>query len=117
LNNLENIGKKNPAVGPAFGLQPTAPVASSLLRWPGWLGGPKANSPDDPAIGLTDVLARAHARSHRGCGPHGGELTGGPLVAGWWLGWRDEHQRGRILPLGEEATAGTHRASSAAWGW
>jgi hypothetical protein len=91
LNNLENIRKKNPAVGPAFGPQPTALVANSLLRRPGWLGGPKANDLDGPAIGLTGVSARAQKRGHRDRSPHGGELIGDMPVAGWQLGRRGEH--------------------------
>jgi hypothetical protein len=55
---------------PARGLQ--LYWASGLLRRPGWLGGPKANSLGSPATGRVGVPACAQARDHRGCGR-------------WWL--------------------------------
>jgi hypothetical protein len=82
LNNSIYNGKNNLVVGPAFGSQPIAQVASSLLRWPGWLDSPKANSLDGSIVGLTGVLTRTQTHDHRARGPHGGELVGGVSVAG-----------------------------------
>jgi hypothetical protein len=105
------IQKKFPARGPASGPWPTAPLGQRPVKAARSAGRPNGQRPR-----LMGVPARAHARGHRGRSLHGGKLTGGPLVAGRRLSQHGEHQRGGIWPSDEEATAGTHRGSSAARG-
>jgi hypothetical protein len=106
---MENNKKKFLARGSAFGPWPTA----LLGQWPVKAARP-AGRPNGQRPRLMGVPVCAHAHGHHGL--HGGELTGGPLLARRRLSQHGEHQRGGIWPSGEEATAGTHRGSSVARG-